>query len=514
LILFKYMDLKLSTKRSKLIILGLLFFVFVGAGGYLLWRVNQPETVAPEDSEAYLSTEYRAECEIIAGSCRLGIYMADTVCVGTCVDGGWTYCDSCDTDTTPTAPTAEGRSCDCGTDKKYCDTCTDWQSCLDEYGCCDCHGWKSSGSCYNCSQYAICGSLDGKNFSYTITNWPSTDFCGDGVYGGTPSPASPAFPQVGKTTTWQCVGAARTVNCSASRQALPTYTVTYKAGENGSLTGTKVQTVSRGGSTTQVTAVPDTDYYFGGWSDGKSTNPRKDTNVTGNITVTATFSLSCGNGTCEADENAQSCPADCDANCGDGYCTHDETVLTCPDDCAANCGDGYCTHDETNETCPEDCSADCGDDYCDPETETAANCPADCDPNCGDGYCTHDEDVSTCPEDCASVCGDGQCTHNETSANCPEDCGPATSGGVPSTGIFDDSKTAMISGFLLIFLGFTWRILGRGIYVSVEFLGKVPKKVSIQMKDVKEDIRAKRRIREMRVADKRKKNFERKVVKD
>jgi hypothetical protein len=72
----------------------------------------------------------------------------------------------------------------------------------------------------------------------------------------------------------------------------------------------------------------------------------------------------------------------------------------------------------------------------------------------------------------------------------------------------------MISGFLLIFLGFTWRILGRGLYVSVEFLGKVPKKVSIQMKDVKEDIRAKRRIREMRVADKRKKNFERKVVKD
>jgi uncharacterized repeat protein (TIGR02543 family) len=388
------MDLKLSTKRSKLIILGLFFLVFLGAGGYLLWRVNQPETVAPEDSEA-----------------------------------------------------GEGKLCDCGTDKKYCSTCSDWQDCLDEFGCCDCHGWKSSGSCYNCNQYAICGSLDGKNFAYTVTSWPSLSFCGDGVYGGTPSPSSPAFPQPGKTTTWKCVGAARTVNCSASRKALPTYTVTYKAGDNGSLTGTKVQTVSKGGSTTQVTAVPDTGYYFGGWSDGKSTNPRKDTNVTGDITVTATFSLSCGNGTCEADETAQSCPADCDANCGDGYCSHEET---------------------------------------------AANCPADCDP----------------------VCGDGQCTHDETSANCPEDCGPATSGGVPSTGIFDDTKTAMTSGFLLIFLGFTWRFFGRGVYLSVEFLGKVPRKISIQMKDLKADIRAKRRIKEMKVADKRKKNFERKVVKD
>jgi uncharacterized repeat protein (TIGR02543 family) len=205
--------------------------------------------------------------------------------------------------------------------------------------------------------------LNGKSFSYTVASWPSTDFCGDGVYGGTPSPASPAFPQAGKTTTWQCVGAATTVNCSASRQALPTYTVTYKAGANGSLTGTKVQTVSQGGSTTQVTAVPDTGYYFGGWSDGKSTNPRKDTNVTSNITVTATFSLSCGNGTCEADENAQSCPADCPANCGDGYCTHNETVLSCPDDCPANCGDGYCTHNETVLSCPDECAAHCGDCY-------------------------------------------------------------------------------------------------------------------------------------------------------
>jgi hypothetical protein len=85
---------------------------------------------------------------------------------------------------------------------------------------------------------------------------------------------------------------------------------------------------------------------------------------------------------------------------------------------------------------------------------------------------------------------------------------------LPGTGIFDDTKTAMISGFLLIILGFTWRFFGRGVYLSVEFLGKVPRKISIQMKDLKSDIRAKRRIKEIKVADRRKKDFERKVVKD
>jgi hypothetical protein len=85
---------------------------------------------------------------------------------------------------------------------------------------------------------------------------------------------------------------------------------------------------------------------------------------------------------------------------------------------------------------------------------------------------------------------------------------------LPGTGIFDDSQGSLILGFALLILGFTWRIFGRGLYVSVEFLGKVPKKISIQMNDAKADIRAKKRIKQMKTAEKRKKNFERKVVKD
>ncbi len=39
---------------------------------------------------------------------------------------------------------------------------------------------------------------------------------------------------------------------------------------------------------------------------------------------------------------------------------------------------------------------------------------------------------------------------------------------LPGTGIFDDGQTSLILGFSLLFLGFTWRILGRGIIVSVQ----------------------------------------------
>ncbi len=70
------------------------------------------------------------------------------------------------------------------------------------------------------------------------------------------------------------------------------YTLTYSAGTNGSLTGTTSQTVTYGTSGTAVTAVPNTGYAFVNWSDGSTTNPRTDLNVTNNITVTANFAAS------------------------------------------------------------------------------------------------------------------------------------------------------------------------------------------------------------------------------
>lgn len=67
------------------------------------------------------------------------------------------------------------------------------------------------------------------------------------------------------------------------------YTLSYAAGENGSLLGPATQSVYYGQDGAAVQAVPDTGYYFVSWSDGNTDNPRVDTNVQGSLTVTATF---------------------------------------------------------------------------------------------------------------------------------------------------------------------------------------------------------------------------------
>jgi len=72
---------------------------------------------------------------------------------------------------------------------------------------------------------------------------------------------------------------------------LPTYTLTYTAGANGSITGTSPQTVEYGGSGTAVTPEPDPGYHFVDWSGGSIANPRTDTNVTADISVTANFAI-------------------------------------------------------------------------------------------------------------------------------------------------------------------------------------------------------------------------------
>lgn len=78
--------------------------------------------------------------------------------------------------------------------------------------------------------------------------------------------------------------------------AINTYTLTYSAGMNGSISGTATQTVTHGSSGTAVTAVPDSGYEFVNWSDSSTVNPRTDADVTGNIIVTANFAATTNGG--------------------------------------------------------------------------------------------------------------------------------------------------------------------------------------------------------------------------
>lgn len=75
----------------------------------------------------------------------------------------------------------------------------------------------------------------------------------------------------------------------SSDETPATHTLTYIAGEHGTLTGNTVQSVEAGSDATEVTAVPDEDYDFVSWSDGVTTASRTDLNIAGDINVTATF---------------------------------------------------------------------------------------------------------------------------------------------------------------------------------------------------------------------------------
>jgi uncharacterized repeat protein (TIGR02543 family) len=86
--------------------------------------------------------------------------------------------------------------------------------------------------------------------------------------------------------TFTNVTAAHTI---AATFAINTFTLTYTAGANGSISGVSPQTVNHGASGTAVTAVPTIGYHFVKWSDDVMTAARTDTNVTANISVTATF---------------------------------------------------------------------------------------------------------------------------------------------------------------------------------------------------------------------------------
>lgn len=67
------------------------------------------------------------------------------------------------------------------------------------------------------------------------------------------------------------------------------YSVDYVSGLNGTINGLTPQTVSHGGSTTEVTAIPHLGYFFEGWDDGKLGPTRSETDVKANATYRASF---------------------------------------------------------------------------------------------------------------------------------------------------------------------------------------------------------------------------------
>ncbi|MFA6244464.1 MAG: kelch repeat-containing protein, partial [Candidatus Hydrogenedentales bacterium] len=73
--------------------------------------------------------------------------------------------------------------------------------------------------------------------------------------------------------------------------AINQYTLSYAVDANGTIDGAALQTVNHGASGSEVTAIPATGYHFVEWSDGVAQNPRTDSNVTANRSVSAVFAI-------------------------------------------------------------------------------------------------------------------------------------------------------------------------------------------------------------------------------
>jgi len=144
--------------------------------------------------------------------------------------------------------------------------------------------------------------------SSNVTNSGGATVTGRGIYYGTsPSPSSSSVASGSGTGTFNASMsglAASTryyVRAYATNSAgtgygsdqsfVTNHILTYTAGANGSISGTTSQSVANGGSGTAVTAVPNANYSFVNWSDGSTTNPRTETNVTTSKSLTANFTL-------------------------------------------------------------------------------------------------------------------------------------------------------------------------------------------------------------------------------
>jgi hypothetical protein len=70
-----------------------------------------------------------------------------------------------------------------------------------------------------------------------------------------------------------------------------TFTVKYYAGDNGSIIGDEIQTVTAGGITTTVSAISHEGYHLTKWSDGFKSKTRTDSNISSNVEFTANFEI-------------------------------------------------------------------------------------------------------------------------------------------------------------------------------------------------------------------------------
>jgi len=137
---------------------------------------------------------------------------------------------------------------------------------------------------FSANSYSITFNSNGGTSVTTITQNYGTSItppANPTKTGYTFSSWSPAIPST------MPVGGANPV----AQWTINSYTLTYAAGSNGTISGTASQSINYGSDGTTVTAVPNAHYHFVNWSDSSTTNPRTDLNISAPISVTASFAV-------------------------------------------------------------------------------------------------------------------------------------------------------------------------------------------------------------------------------
>lgn len=136
-------------------------------------------------------------------------------------------------------------------------------------------------------QAAVASGFDGANARQTHS-FKITDPNGDFVYfTGKISANTLAYGDANTVHTGTFT--VEVTNALIQTGDLTVYTLTYAAGANGSIVGVTSQLVESGGDGVAVYAAPDSGFLFSQWSDTSTDNPRTDTSVSANVSVTAAF---------------------------------------------------------------------------------------------------------------------------------------------------------------------------------------------------------------------------------
>jgi len=442
--------------NNKGLLIGLVItvVVLIGGSGYLIWRVNQKDTLAPTDSDA---SESKLECINDGADCDAHSYpkvdgnCTDESTAGICQYPNENYC--CRYKTTITA---------------YYIT----------------YGAGSGGTVTNSGQNNVApgGSISSTatpNAGYRFVKW-SDD----------------------KTTALRTdSNVSADATYTATFEASQAYTLTYSVAPytpggivGGTLNGNLNQTVNQGQDGTEVTFVGNEGSYCKGSILEWLVNGVKDTTVTGNTrqeknvqsnmtivgktgfvwtTDNTTFryytgshgQIKLGDGTPSIDPitltftNGQPCPGDISITAipSNGYIfSHwNDTILNTRDTSSLATANPRTDIISSNSMYKPNISV------------TAVFVPS-------------------------SSCGDGVCSNGENSTNCPRDC----NGTVPQTGIFDNSRNIIITGILFLIIGISWT------YIST-LSTKTYQTLSSTSQKIKEDASVKRMLTRREKLEKR-----------